>query len=688
MKKLFSLFGEKKTVATENLGDRDKKEPRFYTVEIPNESNDFIINYPNGSVYRGALTNKKRNGCGILILLTKFDTSKNLGLTVEDQSLWDGIRNINNFLIDINKSLKDQSLDEEKQRLTISIAQKSFALKQKINQLLSNHSLLNDDESSNHLKNRNVVEISLESGLLTPLNLIPLVKEIKLIQGYNGEWLKKKLALKDGENKQQAISAINDNEKILNTLLDRFEASKKNTLGFMYIGNWLNDMFHGHGAYYWSDGTSYEGEFHRGEVNGKGTLLSSNGEKYTGFFVNGIKQGKGETSWPNGDSHVGYWRDGNLKGRGTYTWSNGIVFDGKFLNNLRSGRAVTKFPEGSKYEGLWRDDKVYGNGKFTTISGAIVEDKWTDEKILAARNEDFKNFNGSQNLISTNTKNLNYLKNDDVNSFIEIQFSKLIGLEGVKDEIRQQANFIEVQKLRTNAGLRTASTLSRHLVFAGNPGTGKTVFARVVAGMYNRLGILKSDKVVEVDRSGLVGQYIGHTAIKTKEVFESAIDGVLFIDEAYSLVRDAGSVHDFGQEAIDTLLKLMEDNRDRVVVIVAGYKDKMTNFISSNPGLSSRFGKVIDFNNYTTQELWQILKAFSNDNGYEVEDEVKEFLLPLFSADMKRSGESFGNARYIRNMFEKSLQFQASRLMASPSKPSIDDLVKLTLFDFKASVNL
>lgn len=687
MKKLFSLFGEKKIVDSANIADSEKKEPAFLTAEIPNESNDFLINYTNGSVYRGAVSNKKRNGFGTLILLNDYDNSNSLCLTVEVQKLWAELKDINSLRNDLDKSLNDQSSADEKQRLSSLIAENKIAFSQKVNILLSKHSLLNDVDPLNYLRNRNLVDNSLESGLLTPLFLIPLVKKIKLIQTYNEAWHKQKLSAENDENKLKAISAIDENERILKPLLDIIEDSKKISLGFMYSGNWLDDVFHGHGTYYWSDGTSYEGKFHRGEVYGKGTLITSSGEKYIGFFVNGIKQGRGKMSWSNGDSHVGYWMDGYLKGRGTYTWNNGTVFDGKFLNNLRSGRGIEKFPEGSKYEGLWRDGKVWGSGKFTTVSGTEIEGKWNEEKILAARNEDYKNLQNSQKLLTNGDQSVSVLKYSDVSFFIESQFSKLIGLENVKDEIRQQANFIEVQKLRTDAGLRSASSLSRHLIFTGNPGTGKTVFARVVAGMYKRLGILQSDKVVEVDRSGLVGQYIGHTAIKTKEVFLSAFDGVLFIDEAYSLVRDAGSAHDFGQEAVDTLLKLMEDNRDRVVVIVAGYKDKMTSFISSNPGLSSRFSKTIDFSNYSIEELWHILNLFSKESNYEIDADAKDFLLQQFTADTISLGESFGNARYVRNLFEKSLQVQASRLMTSSVKPSKADLVKLTLVDFKASVN-
>ena len=270
--------------------------------------------------------------------------------------------------------------------------------------------------------------------------------------------------------------------------------------------------------------------------------------------------------------------------------------------------------------------------------------------------------------------------------YIESQFSKLIGLNKVKQEIRQQANFIEIQKLRNAAGLKNTNSPSRHLVFSGSPGTGKTIFARIVAGMYMRLGILKTDKVIEVDRSGLVAGYIGHTAIKTKEVFESALDGVLFIDEAYALVKEGGAFKDFGQEAIDTLLKLMEDHRDRIVVIVAGYKDKMQSFIDSNPGLASRFNRYIEFPDYSTNELLQILNLLAIDNHYSYSSsEVNDFLTPVIELEVKKQGEGFGNARFIRNLFERTLQAQATRLMARSDELGKSELIELTVEDFKAA---
>jgi stage V sporulation protein K len=287
----------------------------------------------------------------------------------------------------------------------------------------------------------------------------------------------------------------------------------------------------------------------------------------------------------------------------------------------------------------------------------------------------------SNNLKKTKTNTSSF---GSASLYIENQFSKLVGLNKVKQEVQQQANFIEIQKLRSVAGLNNASSPSRHLVFSGNPGTGKTNFARIVAGMYMRLGILKTDKVVEVDRSGLVVGYIGQTATKTKEVIESALDGVLFIDEAYALVKEGGAFTDFGQEAIDTLLKLMEDYRDRIVVIVAGYSGKMESFIASNPGLASRFNRYIQFPNYSIDELLQILRLLADQNNYSYNSsEINEYLRSVIELEINKQGENFGNARYVRNLFESALQAQATRLMVKSDDLSKFDLSELTVDDFR-----
>ena len=683
MKKFLSFLGGKSTANI--LPEVEKQEPNFAPKDKVSDSVDTVINYPDGSVYRGAVKEYKRDGYGTLILLKNSVNDKVLSLSPECQDAWNELLKINQYNFDWNKILLKASNEDEINKANEAISTNKGLIKDKNKILFDNLCLDGNDVIYNHLKDKNSIELDLTCGVLPHLDLIFKIRNIKKIQEYNVYWAKQlDLDITDSD-KEKAQKAIKDNDSIIQTSLEAVQEYKYFAIGFMYFGEWKNDLFHGKGTYYWIDGTTYVGEFYRGQIYGKGKLKKPSGETYEGFFVNGAKHGKGKTNWADGDSHVGYWWDGDISGRGTYTWGSGGVFDGKFKNNLRSGKGVETFAEGSKFVGIWREGKIYGNGIFTDSHGNVTEGKWTNDKLLQARNANINNTTFQNNELNK-ADNFGFSNNSDVNSYIESQFQKLIGLHDVKKEIRQQAKFIEVQKLREDAGLQNSKSPSRHLVFAGNPGTGKTIFARIVAGMYYRLGILKSDKVVEVDRGGLVAGYIGHTAIKTKEVFESALDGVLFIDEAYALVKEGGSFTDFGQEAIDTLLKLMEDNRDRIVVIVAGYKGKMDSFISSNPGLSSRFNKRIDFPNYSIDELWLILEMFAKENSYEIDGNVKEFLLPFFIKDIESYGESFGNARYIRNIFEKVLQIQATRLMSTSVKPSKAELIQLTLADFELSI--
>jgi type VII secretion ATPase EccA len=246
------------------------------------------------------------------------------------------------------------------------------------------------------------------------------------------------------------------------------------------------------------------------------------------------------------------------------------------------------------------------------------------------------------------------------------ELDELIGLGSVKEEVRSLANFVKLQKQREAQGLKTAK-VSYHLVFYGSPGTGKTTVARIVGRIYKDLGVLKKGHTVETDRAGLVGEYVGKTGPKTDTVIMKALDGILFIDEAYSLVPENGNGNDYGQEAISTILKRMEDYRDRLVVIVAGYKDEMQRFINSNPGLQSRFNRYIDFPDYTGQELTEIFKMYMKKNQYTLNDSTEAYLRTRFDIVVEKKDRNFGNARFARNVFEKSIQAQANRLAGQPN---------------------
>ena len=236
-----------------------------------------------------------------------------------------------------------------------------------------------------------------------------------------------------------------------------------------------------------------------------------------------------------------------------------------------------------------------------------------------------------------------------------------IGLAAVKREVRDLVNLVRVHQLRRQNQL-PVTELSLHMVFSGNPGTGKTTVARLMARIYRSLGILSKGQLVEVDRSGLVAGYVGQTALKTAKVIEKALGGVLFVDEAYAL-RGSGE-NDFGQEAIDTILKAMEDHRDDLVVIVAGYDDLMGEFIRSNPGLESRFNRFLHFDDYSADELTAIFRGLCRKGCYTLCGDADVLVRQLIERE-NRDGVSFGNARGVRNLFEKILVCQANRLASA-----------------------
>ena len=244
------------------------------------------------------------------------------------------------------------------------------------------------------------------------------------------------------------------------------------------------------------------------------------------------------------------------------------------------------------------------------------------------------------------------------------ELSNLIGLANVKTEVNNLYNLVKVQKMRESSGMKT-SNISYHCVFIGNPGTGKTTVARIVAKIYKDLGVIKKGHLVETDRSGLVGEYVGQTAPKTNAIINSALDGVLFIDEAYSLVQ--GGQNDYGKEAISTLLKRMEDDRDRLIVILAGYSKEMEDFINSNSGLQSRFNRYIEFPDYTSNELIQIFNYVVKKNEYNLSEDASIKIKAVITDAVEHKDMNFGNARYVRNLFEKIITQQANRITAEPT---------------------
>lgn len=258
------------------------------------------------------------------------------------------------------------------------------------------------------------------------------------------------------------------------------------------------------------------------------------------------------------------------------------------------------------------------------------------------------------------------------------ELNGLIGLDSVKTEVESLRNLIKIQAMRAKNGLPNTN-MSYHMVFTGNPGTGKTTVARIVAGIYKEIGILKKGHLVETDRAGLVAEYVGQTAPKTNAKIDEALDGVLFIDEAYTLV---GEGNDYGSEAIATLLKRMEDDRDRLVVILAGYTNEIKEFIDSNPGLQSRFNRYIEFEDYKAEELIEIFRSNLKKAKYKIKRDAFEWMQQYINYKVVTKDENFGNARFIRNTFEKVVQNQADRL-ARQSNISNEELTIITIDDVK-----
>ncbi len=293
--------------------------------------------------------------------------------------------------------------------------------------------------------------------------------------------------------------------------------------------------------------------------------------------------------------------------------------------------------------------------------------------------QEYESIYNSNNLESND--NVNVTKLDEDKSLQELlnELNSLIGLDDVKQDVQSLINLIQIRRIREKRNLKQ-QPMSLHLVFMGNPGTGKTTVARLLARIYNKIGVLSQGQLVEVDRSGLVGGYVGQTALKVQDVVKSAIGGILFIDEAYSLTSNKDG-NDYGKEAIDTLLKAMEDHRDNLIVIVAGYTNLMEDFLESNPGLKSRFNKYLFFKDYTPGELYSIFEKMCKGYKFNITDEAQEYVKDYFKKRYIHRNENFANGRDVRNFFEKALIRQADRLSNKGNNLTDEELSELTLSD-------
>ena len=302
-------------------------------------------------------------------------------------------------------------------------------------------------------------------------------------------------------------------------------------------------------------------------------------------------------------------------------------------------------------------DRQFGNGRFVRN---LFEASLERQAIRLASTKDYSKEQLVTLTLADVDEKLASLDNETVSLEEALkQLDELIGMKNVKQEVRKIAEFVQIAKERENAGMKNAQ-LSYHCVFTGNPGTGKTTVARILAKIYKALGVLDKGHLVETDRSGLVAEYVGQTAVKTNKLIDEALGGVLFIDEAYTLVE--GGPNDYGNEAIATLLKRMEDDRDRLIVIVAGYPAEMNKFIDANPGLQSRFTRYINFPDYTTRELADMFRMYAKKSHYVLSKEFDENLVSAIAFKTKNRDKNFGNGRFARNLFEKAVEHQAGRL--------------------------
>ena len=491
--------------------------------------------------------------------------------------------------------------------------------------------------------------------------------------------------------------------------------------GSLYTGEMQGGRISGEGRMEYSDGRIYEGGFDDGRWDGYGNAyFPSNNSRYEGGWSLNLREGKGKTTYYNNDGSVfavhkadyhndiidghlrsefsdgtvvegyrfkgfvpssdivisygGRYYDEKLRhwqykgsvtyendwyrknGRGRLTDPEGNVYEGRFINDLREGHFAIIYPGGQREEADFENDMMKKAPMRKAVQETVKKPEKPEKQEKPAGKVTARKLNSSDDRYLK----VNFRENDEYAKELRPYFEGIIGMDSVKDQLDRMYKRFRIDAMRKAQLGLNSSKQGYYFIITGNPGTGKTTVARIIGKMLRDLGILEGDVFVEVDRSRLVGQYIGHTAVQTTEVIQSARGGTLFIDEAYSLFKKDDD-KDFGEEAIDTLLKDMEDHRGEYCCILAGYEDRMDDMIKyANPGLASRFDHKINIGDYSTEELIDILVTMAGDKYFFIKKEARPVIEELF--EKERTKPTFANARFARKILDEAIEAQALRL--------------------------